>query len=332
MTSDPRHALFGLLYGQLHQYPHIGRRLAFALAQRRTRSFTFAELQPWIIGIDALLSTGRQAARGGRLLGAALAPLTFGASLAAAKLWSALFRRLDAIERSEAFRVLLQPMETGRINAGSAKLLRGRVVVGHAFVDGPGVRAWSRARKRRVRRRADRAMAWLRQQASQHGVPLQFSSLELGDIRLDSDGLTTARWGPDDPIELLQQRDEKIWAAADKGKLSAMAGDHRCVLVHGPQQLLDTSWARPAFAAVGLPYASRETSEQIEYAIVRETASATVHAHELLHLFGADDQYGEGANHDFRGSFLQRSIMFSASGGLDQRVLDGTTAQLIGWR
>ncbi|MDP3981079.1 MAG: hypothetical protein Q8Q33_06695, partial [Chlamydiota bacterium] len=71
-----------------------------------------------------------------------------------------------------------------------------------------------------------------------------------------------------------------------------------------------------------------------EYCLLTYSARFSTYAHEILHLFGADDYYSEFSEslQDYRSEFLSKSIMFS--GGtkyLNGLVVDGITAQNIGW-
>jgi hypothetical protein len=175
-----RTTVHGLLYRALHHYPHLSRRLVFALLGAPER---FVDHRGWLMSIDALLSAVRlTGARPGWVAAGMLAPLTLGGSLLATALWSSLLRRLDELERRQALRNLLRKMEAGRVNTGSARMLRGHITVGHTFLRSRPGRRWTQARRNRARQRAQRAMEWLQEQAAEHGVTLQFHELELDDI------------------------------------------------------------------------------------------------------------------------------------------------------
>jgi hypothetical protein len=69
-----------------------------------------------------------------------------------------------------------------------------------------------------------------------------------------------------------------------------------------------------------------------EYCVCSKEDSAADYAHEILHLFGADDYYAEHHKtlQRYRTDFLKGSIMF-ASRSLDRARIDELTAQNIGW-
>jgi hypothetical protein len=72
-----------------------------------------------------------------------------------------------------------------------------------------------------------------------------------------------------------------------------------------------------------------------EYAVVGPPLSEAVYAHEVLHLFGADDFYMSAYNrdeHEVRRDLLRRCIMFGdARETIDTLFVDDLTAQNIGW-
>jgi hypothetical protein len=64
-------------------------------------------------------------------------------------------------------------------------------------------------------------------------------------------------------------------------------------------------------------------------------ATPSAHAHELLHLFGADDYYHAAYSMLLIGKeeFLHRSIMFNGGRlAIEELSISETTAENIGWR
>jgi hypothetical protein len=106
----------------------------------------------------------------------------------------------------------------------------------------------------------------------------------------------------------------------------ASTGENVVVLIHLP--VGSSAFAVPD--RVGREHAGRA----FEYAVVSIGHNPSVYAHELLHLFGADDYYRtySAAIWRMKVPYLAKSIMFS--GGivpLKRLVVDELTAQNIGW-
>ncbi len=75
--------------------------------------------------------------------------------------------------------------------------------------------------------------------------------------------------------------------------------------------------------------------EVVEFAVMKPDANPGVYAHELLHMFGADDYYQvlSGMDQITKERFIQRSIMFNCGAiPLEKSVISALTAQNIGWK
>ena len=75
-----------------------------------------------------------------------------------------------------------------------------------------------------------------------------------------------------------------------------------------------------------------KAKDEVEYCVCARKNNAAVYAHEILHLFGADDFYEEYYKkiHEYKREFLKGSIMFEAY-SLNNARIDELTAQNIGW-
>jgi len=104
-----------------------------------------------------------------------------------------------------------------------------------------------------------------------------------------------------------------------------------CLIVHVKDRL-------PTCLAYAIQkHRFRDHACRLEYTVVGAPHDASVFAHELLHLFGADDFYlaGYWGRNDselpLRQQLLDKCIMLSTKSELSQSFVDDLTAQNIGW-
>jgi hypothetical protein len=101
-----------------------------------------------------------------------------------------------------------------------------------------------------------------------------------------------------------------------------------CLLVHVKSNL--RSYAVPQ-------HKFRDPYCKLEYAVIGLPHRSQTIAHELLHLFGADDFYfgaywGDNCHEpELRKQLLDRCIMFNTSPDISDSRVDDLTAQNIGW-
>lgn len=220
-----------------------------------------------------------------------------------------------------------KPFYMSNINEGSAKILRDEVHVVHLFVD--TTLKWSVDDRKAVRSIAAEALAWLTAQAKRYKVPLRFNERELWQCE---------HWQQEIPESLTETKGHQAFGNwlnhILEGHLSGFAADENtnsCLLVYVKEEL-SASWA------YAVPkHRLRNQACQLEYAVIGAPHAASAIAHELLHLFGADDFYLAaywGCNYDepqSRSKLLDKCIMFITKSTISSSLVDDLTAQSIGW-
>lgn len=223
-------------------------------------------------------------------------------------------RGLLRLEQKLARRHWLKQLSLYAIDVGSARTLHGRVAVWHVFVNA-GPRFWTQARVARAMERAAQATVWLEAQAGAHGISLHLENRALARrLALPPP--------PADPVQALYARLTLLALAV----ASSTAGfDAACLVVHLSHPI--TSFALPAYLGIRQELA-------VECCVLGCNVGPEVHAHELLHLFGAADHYHCAGSLEWQAKeeLIGRSIMFAPTGRpLSKLVVDGVTAQSIGW-
>lgn len=218
---------------------------------------------------------------------------------------------------------LFKPFEMGKINQGPAGILRGTVHIVHVFVD-DRVRWRSRSIKR-ARSNCSRAQRWLIQQAARFDVPLEFAETM---------------------IKVSRPRQRTPDSNASMEKHAAFGKWLQQIIARNLSE--ETSSESPLGVVVHLCRRTRsyavpmtrfcEPVCPLEYTVMGAPHRAADYAHELLHLFGADDYYeaawwgDQAAEPWLRTRLLGQCIMFSSAGPLDRYTVDDLSAQKIGWK
>jgi hypothetical protein len=223
-------------------------------------------------------------------------------------------RGLLRLEQGLGRRHWLKQLSLYAIDIGSARTLHGRVAIWHLFVN-TGPRFWTKTRVARAMERAARATGWLEAQAGAYGVSLQLENQPLpGRLALPPP--------PADPVQALYARLTLLALAL---AASTAGFDGVCLVVHLSHPI--TSFALPAYLGIRQPLA-------VECCVLGCNVGPEVHAHELLHLFGAADHYYCSGSLEWQAKeeLIGRSIMFAPAGrALSDLVVDGVTAQSVGW-
>jgi hypothetical protein len=245
------------------------------------------------------------------------------ALIASALLFLGLFRQ----ERKERLRNTMKPFSIYDINIGSAKLLRGHVSILHLFVDGPG-RKWHKKQMGRVLGRVELAVSWIRKQARLFKVDLTVENKVLSGIKMCFGKPIPERANHYQSLDEFHGQIKFELQNAGPSEWQGIPEKDRnvCLFVHVLARI--RSYAVPEYLG------TRPESQGLEYCVIAYGASPSAYAHELLHLFGADDYYTEYPEtvQRLKSYFLARSIMFS--GGqlpLEHLIIDDLTAQNIGW-
>jgi hypothetical protein len=220
-----------------------------------------------------------------------------------------------------------KPFYMSNINEGSAGILQGKVHVVHLFVTTS--RQWEPEEQQVVLSRTSRALAWLVGQARRYGTSLSFEEHEPLECPAHPGAIPDAGSG----IGSHRAFGEGLNRFLDGHLPEAVTapGANSCLIVY----VKDPFKTYSAYAVSQCRF--RDSACRLEYVVAGPPHDAPVIAHELLHLFGADDFYAaayRGPNcHEplLRGQMLSGCIMFATGPELSQSAVDDLTAQNIGW-
>jgi len=229
-----------------------------------------------------------------------------------------------------------KPLLLDSIDVGTATVLRGRVLLMHMFIDTPR-RRWRPRTRKKVERSVNTAGGWLIDSAKNYSVDLRLEHVFVNASRVCYEGVNPCMandYAERSEFELFLR--EQIQACdsncADSVGRDLLVRVNRCLVVHVAESIGQTAFAVPAL---------RRRSPNlcgVEYAVVGKWNNAAIYAHEILHLFGADDfrrakyNVAGGAEWDeMSESLLRRSIMFDGYVPLEQVVVDELMAQCVGW-
>jgi hypothetical protein len=239
-------------------------------------------------------------------------------------------------------------------HVGSAKELAGRGAIFQVFLG----EDWQPQDRKRCMRAVRQACDWLEEKAREHGVSLDLVTgpkdlLWLDDWVMRACVLTRPnRWRAyryeEDRLvqrlETLRPHLEEI--VSERVKALPVKPDHVCLITHVPGP--DIGLALPARNDLHLV-------SELEICCCGRGSTASIYAHELLHLFGASDLYfdpwsvltraGEmdparmrreqqlawSGFEAFRGYF-SNSIMCGPLSSLNRLTVDPITARAVGWR
>jgi hypothetical protein len=246
---------------------------------------------------------------------------------------------LIVIERRLHRQWLFKPLYLGNTNVGTARLLQGNVEIAHLFVGTTRPRRASHARA--TMKRVACACRWLVKEGRRFGMQVDFTHRQIAAM---DGGWTTE--APSDKngyagildFELFLDRQLAAanWPPAELADEDPRA--NRCLMVHV------AGWTDERAFAMPTTDGRVDSRPKVEYALVGAGDNAATLAHELLHLFGADDFYFEGRYDQGwyagqvgemldagRFRFLERCVMFRSGVPLRELSVDDQTAQKIGW-
>jgi len=241
---------------------------------------------------------------------------------------------LLAWEKQEFHRVwTFKPIRLESINVGSARMLQGNVRILHLFLDTPR-RTWRQRSRLAALRQVDRACRWMIRSAKAYHVSLEFEhQIVNGDAVSYSGEIPTAENG----YKEMAAFEDFLSAVCSMERVrdDQFNGEEseRCLIVHLAEDIGCQAYAVPRHRG------QAKGPLSIEYTVVGAWRSASIYAHELLHLFGAYDlqfsSYSDSPSSrqwdQVRRTMLRRSIMFDVNGPLRQFAIDDQTAQCIGW-
>jgi hypothetical protein len=229
--------------------------------------------------------------------------------------------------------------------------LLGRVVLISAFIGRDG-RRWQASEIRSSLNEVTRAAIWIERQAVRHSASLH---IEMARLFLEAEDLAPA--GPQE-FGFGYQGDELVpggpgLVVDELSSLSRAAGQlgfrDASVMFDAIGRRIDAdavAWIVHPMRS-GLSFAVRESDGHLQGVSIAVcyprysdfssrlkgpvgTDPATV-AHEILHLFGAEDKYGLPLENGPRPGVTSRDVMRLDSPRLSQLRIDGLTASEIGW-
>ncbi len=242
---------------------------------------------------------------------------------------------LLAWEYREFHRVwTFKPIRLELINTGSARMLQGNARILHLFLDTPR-RSWRQRPRLAALRQVDHACRWLVRSAAAYHVPLRFEQIIVNGNPVSYSGqIPTAENGYAELAAFeeflsIVLSEERVRRTTDFEELD----QENCLVVHLAEDIGCEAYAVARYRG------QVQGPLSIEYTVVGACRSASIYAHELLHLFGAYDlQFSSHCQSpssrqwdEVRRTMLGRSIMFDVNGPLHQLAIDEQTAQCIGW-
>ena len=314
------------LFYHLHKFPHISLKIAFL--QTRILKKLFYQTRNIAITIDIILS----------LLFYASILVSFYCifltikyydlpALIALLIINILFINLLRIEKKEKIINALKPFSIYNINIGSAKILRDSVVILHLFLDN-SVQSWCKEKIDGVIKKSEQATIWIQKKAKYFGVDLSINHKVLLNVQVDFSKTIPESKNHYRNLEIFSKQINTILQS--KAKHEILNAKHKnkniCLFIHVFEEI--RSYAVPNLLGIGY-----ETIIP-EYCVIAFDSQPSTYAHELLHLFGADDYYSDYSENltILKSDLISRSIMFSDGAfPLEMLTIDDLTAQNIGW-
>lgn len=216
-----------------------------------------------------------------------------------------------------------KPFYMQNINEGSATVLQGRIEVVEVFVHTE--QAWEDAEIELAHDSVSRALDWLVAQAARYKVRVSFQQHLLWTSVQKA--APNRRADKQEHIRFADWLESHLKSHLED--FQTIAHSNWFVIVHTHCELEDAS-------AYAVPrYILQEAMTWPEYTVVGPPHAAQVYAHEILHLFGADDFYMRAydrAEEPMRQQLLKNCIMFDAGGpDFSSALVDDLTAENVGW-
>ena len=226
-------------------------------------------------------------------------------------------------------------------NKGTCRDLRGTPLVLTIFVD-DDVSGWDQAAiDRYLQNLLYPGLQYLQNQASRRGIPLEFKT---GQYATDPEQGTVVRYRcvvPEEHSLEVTRRDLLDQVALSLGFPSKVALYDTAREWSGEEQVILVLALNKPGRAYAYPDHDEDPGDQIEYCVV-QTAFASGErqvpasvAHEILHLFGAEDLYAEGDLRAGRDALARQyyngDVMRNTYYNINQNTLGAYTLYSIGW-
>ena len=226
--------------------------------------------------------------------------------------------------------------EAWRASPESAQELIGHVCVEHIFVE-DGTAKWEHDDRREIRRRSTAALEYLTTVAASYDVDLSWHEdvHHVSSTEEIPSSYTNGGWTG----EILNSAVLEVAALSRIPTCSVKICNERLVLVHVPRVGRSYSQPEGSFTDLGTERAviyQRElhtgvsASDDARATILTPERGATV-AHEILHLFGAEDFYEPEARAVEARRRYPDAVMLQSNRALTDVTISDYTAYKIGW-
>lgn len=223
--------------------------------------------------------------------------------------------------------------------AGSAKELKGQVCVEHIFLDSPNAK-WEPKKREGALLASAAAFRQLREMAAVRGITLRFS--ETQRVRESDSIFPVASFSQSMLAQYLVPR--SVWVNAELSSCPDVVCDHKIQLVHVAKvghsfaiaqnrdsETLDGDEVESAVLYLRRRQVGYYYDPEVEIAEIEQVERPAVFAHEVLHLFGAEDLYKPMARKAFSEVNYSSDIMLHNDRLLETMTIDAYTRYLIGW-
>jgi len=222
---------------------------------------------------------------------------------------------------------------------GSAYELKGNVYTLSVFISRQGKGGWTDEEKRKVLAKQSEAMSWLKTQALNYGIKVNFEACGVYGFEEDIK-MTTIERGTASGNEPGDWVSRMLYKLGYKSSLDIVKWVHSKTNAQQIQVLIYAKGRGRSYAMSSREGVDKE-QHFVEGAIVYEQNNdgqemlASTIAHEILHLYGAWDlyqnQYQSSVNDERSRLLFPNSIMRIVSHDINELEVDEVSAWLAGW-
>lgn len=223
---------------------------------------------------------------------------------------------------------------------GSARTLDGKQLSMLVFVDVEGVEPWTVEEKRRVTRTVERSHEWLEGEAARYGSRVQFEHVTLKDTRASRQEVARSASSSTN-LRVVKRAMKQLGSDwfDEMTRQHGVDGVHLIVLpnVDGRSFAWGHYWSTSNIPDATFVYLEDREHPELQLSVI---------AHEVLHLYGADDLYTENPrlSAQVMGTLLPqvsdevrrrwpKSVMLSSGRNVHyiDRYVDPFNAWMVGW-
>lgn len=221
--------------------------------------------------------------------------------------------------------------QASKRDIGSAKVLSGKVAVGHIFCfDEQSF--WQPGERNRVLNLMQQACTFITNESQRHNKRIQFVDRVLAPVNVDHVISTDAMADPNWTEEVIQLATKGSGQDLVARLTNETQANNAIICLHVNKSALSYNLAY--YDNVAKKFAAERMVCFARYPDQRETAAAT-HAHEILHLFGAGDlyfPYDITPDRKLRASTLfPNDVMYRVDYNIGRLNVGPFTAFRVGW-